>query len=205
MAPITRRALLCGAFATGGALLLAACGDTSGMNQGAATPLSGTPMGGMGGINGTPTSGDYDRDFIDLMVPHHQSAIDMAKVAQAHATHAELKTLADAIIGAQEGEIAQMKDWRKAWYGSDQIPAATGGQQMAGMDVNLDQLAAANPFDRAFLDAMLPHHRSAIEMAQEAQTHAQHPEVRALAGRIVTGQQRESDQMRAWRAQWYPG
>ena len=194
MYAITRRSLLSGAIATVGSLLLAACGSTdhSGMS-------------GMGEAASTPTSGDYDRNFIDLMAPHHQAAIDMAKVAQEHAEHAEMKTLADAIISAQDGEITQMKGWRKAWYGSGQLPAGMGGQQMAGMDVDLNQLAAAKPFDRAFIDAMLPHHQSAIEMAQEARTRAQHQEIKDLAGRIVTGQQREIDQMRAWRAQWYPG
>jgi len=210
MSSITRRTLIIGALAATGTTLLAACGgtDNAGMNHGAMTPMGGmaaTPTSGMAGMGGTPTSGDYDRDFIDMMVPHHQAAIDMAKVAQAHATHAELKSLADAIISAQEGEIAQMKGWRKAWYGSDQIPAGMGSHQMAGMDVDLNQLAAANPFDRAFIDAMMPHHQSAITMAQEAQTKAMHQEIRDLAGRIVADQQREIDQMRAWRAQWYPG
>ncbi len=175
----------------GGTALLAACG--------------GTDHSGMAGLTGTPTGGDYDRDFIDMMVPHHQAAVDMAKVGQAHAEHTELKTLADAIVKAQDGEIAQMKGWRKAWYGSDQIGTAMGGHPMAGMDVNLEQLAAAKPFDRAFIDAMLPHHQSAITLAQEAQTRAQHRELRDLTGRIIADQQREIDQMRAWRAQWYPG
>jgi uncharacterized protein (DUF305 family) len=42
-------------------------------------------------------------------------------------------------------------------------------------------------------------------MAREAQTEATHQEIRDLAGRIITAQQREIDQMQAWRAQWYPG
>ncbi len=202
MNAITRRSLMVGTLAMGGTALLAACGGTdhSGM-----AGMTGTSTGGMAGMTGTPTGGDYDRDFIDMMVPHHQAAVDMAKVAQAHAEHTELKTLADAIVKAQDGEIAQMKGWRKAWYGSDQIGTVMGGHPMAGMDVNLEQLAAAKPFDRAFIDAMLPHHQSAITMAQEAQTRAQHQELRDLAGRIVADQQREIDQMRAWRAQWYPG
>jgi uncharacterized protein (DUF305 family) len=195
--------LLVGALAAGGTALLTACGSM-GMDHSGMDHSSATPMGGMDHSSATP-SGDYDRSFIDLMVPHHQAAVEMAKVAQAHATHAELKTLADAIINAQDNEIAQMRGWRKAWYGSDQTPAGMGEHQMAGMDVDLNQLAAANPFDRAFIDAMIPHHQSAIEMAQEAQTRAQHQEIRDLAGRIIADQQREIDQMRVWRAQWYPG
>lgn len=169
--------------------LLAACGGSmSGMNHG-----------------GAATSAEFDRDFIDGMVPHLQAAIDMARVARRKAEHPELKQLADAIVADQDGEIAQMKAWRKAWYGSDQIAPGMGGHQMAGIDTDLGQLENAMPFEMSFIDAMMPHHQSAIDMAREAQTKATHQEIKDLAGRIVAAQQREIDQMKAWRAQWYPG
>ncbi len=129
----------------------------------------------------------------------------MAKVAQTKAEHAELKTLASAIIAAQDGEIAQMKGWRKAWYGSDQIAPGMGGHQMGGMDTDLAAFGNAQPFDRAFIDAMLPHHESAVMMAKEAQTKAEHQEIKDLAGRIIASQQQEINQMKGWRTQWYPG
>ena len=191
MTRLTRRALLRAALATGGGLLLTSCGGGD-MNHG----------GGHGGAAGTA---EYDQNFIDGMVPHHQAATDMAKVAQRKAEHPGIKGLADAIIADQEREIGQLKAWRKAWYGSDTIPAGMGGHQMAGMDVDLRQLEAAQPFDKAFIDAMIPHHQSAIDMAKAAQTQAKRQEIKDLAGQIVAAQQREIDQMRAWRAQWYPG
>ncbi len=175
------------------ALLLAACGAEGGHG------------GGHGSGSGSSANTPYEQGFIDAMVPHHQAAIDMAKVAQNKAEHPELKRLADAIVADQDREIGQMKAWRKAWYGSDAIPPGLGGHQMAGMDVDLKQLEKAQPFDRAFIDAMIPHHQSAIEMAREARTKAAHPEIKQLADEIIAAQQREIDQMRAWRAQWYPG
>ncbi len=175
------------------ALLLAACGAEGGHG------------GGHGSGSGSSANTPYEQGFIDAMVPHHQAAIDMAKVAQNKAEHPELKRLADAIVADQDREIGQMKAWRKAWYGSDAIPTGLGGHQMAGMDVDLKQLEKAQPFDRAFIDAMIPHHQSAIDMAKEARTKATHPEIKQLADEIIAAQQREIDQMRAWRAQWYPG
>jgi uncharacterized protein (DUF305 family) len=60
------------------------------------------------------------------------------------------------------------------------------------------------PFDRAFIDAMVPHHRAAIEMAQEAlDAGLTQPELINIADAIVTAQQIEIDQMLAWRDQWY--
>lgn len=190
----TRRAFLTAGGATLGALVLAGCGSTSSHdgNHGAVT-------------SGSPTSGDYDQNFIDAMLPHHQAAIDMAKIAQRKAEHSELKVLADAIVSAQDGEIAQMQAWRKAWFGSAEIAPGAGGHQMGGMDTDLKQLEVTTPFDKAFIDAMIPHHQSAIDMAQEAKTKAKRQEIKALAADIITAQQTEIEQMNGWRSAWYPG
>lgn len=65
------------------------------------------------------TTGEpFDLAFIDAMVRHHQSAIMMAQVALARAEHPELKALAQAIVDAQQREIAQMQEWRAAWSAS---------------------------------------------------------------------------------------
>jgi hypothetical protein len=61
------------------------------------------------------TGDDFDKAFIQAMIPHHQGAIDMAKAAQTSAKHAEIKRMADAIISAQQREIGQMNQWMKSW------------------------------------------------------------------------------------------
>ena len=64
----------------------------------------------MNNMNVKPT-GKPDRDFVLMMIPHHQGAIDMAKVELQYGTDAELRQLAADIVAAQEKEIAQMKAW----------------------------------------------------------------------------------------------
>ena len=58
-------------------------------------------------------TGDADADFVRGMIPHHQGAIDMAKILKENGKDPELKKLADDIITAQEKEIAFMNDWLK--------------------------------------------------------------------------------------------
>ncbi|STX55476.1 Uncharacterized protein conserved in bacteria [Legionella beliardensis] len=70
----------------------------------------------------------YDKRFIDLMIPHHEAAIMMAKDALNNATHPEIKEMAQKIIDAQEKEIQQLKAWRSQWYGSNQSSEQSSGQ-----------------------------------------------------------------------------
>jgi uncharacterized protein (DUF305 family) len=72
----------------------------------------------------TRAQAEFDQLFIDMLVPHHQSAIDAAQLAPSRAVHQEIKELAAAIIRAQQSEIDQMKAWRLTWYGAATSPTA---------------------------------------------------------------------------------
>lgn len=140
----------------------------------------------------------FDQVFIDNMIPHHQSAIEMARVELAKGRNPELRKIATDIVASQDGEITQMRAWRQAWFGSPDTPA-TPSMGMAGMDPG--RVAAASDVDRAFVDEMTPHHQGAVEMAREAQTASTRPEIRALAGAIITAQEREIAEFARLRAQ----
>jgi uncharacterized protein (DUF305 family) len=62
------------------------------------------------------TGDAFDQAFISEMIMHHQGAVEMAELALTNAKHQEIKDLANAIISAQNKEIADMKAWQKAWY-----------------------------------------------------------------------------------------
>lgn len=59
-------------------------------------------------------SGDADKDFAMMMIPHHQGAIDMAKVELEHGKDPMLREMAEKVIAAQEAEIAEFKKWLEA-------------------------------------------------------------------------------------------
>ena len=155
------------------------------------------------------TNQTFDRQFIDMMVPHHMGAVAMARIALARAQHAPIKRLARSIIADQDREIARMKEWRKAWYGRattppmDRMPMLPGLMMHMDMMGDVSRLKTATPFDRAFIDAMIPHHRMAVAAAKLELASGSHPELKALALSIIESQSREIGLMQAYREVWY--
>lgn len=56
-------------------------------------------------------TGDADKDFVMMMIPHHQAAVDMAKVVLEEGKDPEVRKMAEGVISAQEEEIKWMKQW----------------------------------------------------------------------------------------------
>ena len=61
---------------------------------------------------------DFDRMFLQMMIPHHEAAITMAQQALTQAEHPEIKTLAQRIVTTQQAEIGEMQGYLRAWYGA---------------------------------------------------------------------------------------
>jgi uncharacterized protein (DUF305 family) len=151
-------------------------------------------------------NGQYsDERFIDMMVPHHLMAIQMAQVAQKLGQHAQIKHLAAAIITTQGQEITELKALKQRLYGTSTTPTMMNPMQMdnTGM-MTPAQVAQQHPFDQAFIDSMIPHHASAIEMASVALLRSSNPDIRRIARAVVQAQSAEIGQMTRWRQAWYP-
>ena len=67
----------------------------------------------------------------------------------------------------------------------------------------MTELAASQPFDKAFIDAMVPHHQGAIVMATQLLETGTSPELQTMARAMVKAQTAEIAQMKKWRAEWY--
>ena len=153
-------------------------------------------------------NGEYsDERFIDAMVPHHQGAIDMAEVALERAEHPELRQLAENVIVDQEAEIEELRSIKEQEFGDPEDPLEISSEEMEMMGTMQDprELEREEPFDQAFIDAMIPHHESAISMAEVANEESDNLRIQNLAQRIIEAQDREIEQMTEWREEWYPG
>lgn len=193
-----------------------------------ATAAAGMDTMGTPGAGSMMPMGEIDLMFIDMMTPHNEGAIAMSEVALERAEHPELVELAQAIIDSQQAEIEQMQAWRDEWYPDAPVmsvdemmggmghmmPGMPGMQDMTGM-MGMGMMGMMDPkmmaeemrnapesFDLAFINAMIPHHLSALMMAEMAMQHATHPELAALAQDMITAQEAEIAMMREWRAAW---
>ncbi len=146
------------------------------------------------------TSGALDEQtFLEQMVPHHESAVEMATMALEKSTRPQVRRLAQEIIDAQEGEIAQMREWHQQWYASDL--QASGAMEM---DMGALEEVTGPDFDRMFLRKMIAHHASAIMMADAVTIDPPRSEVATLAGEIIAAQSKEIGEMQQWREKWFP-
>jgi uncharacterized protein (DUF305 family) len=198
-------------------VVLAGCSGNSGghdmntMNN----PPTAAPNSGQAGHN------QADVAFAQQMIPHHQGAIEMAKLADGRTTNPQVLDLAGRIQKAQDPEIRQMTGWLTAWGAA---PAPTGmggmppmsGHSMPGMDHNSMPMPSGAPipgmmnpgdmaklqqvkgaeFDHMWLQGMILHHQGAIDMARTEFVQGSNAEAKALAQRIIDAQQAEITEMK---------
>jgi uncharacterized protein (DUF305 family) len=137
--------------------------------------------------------------FAQMMIPHHEQAVEMSELAASRSQNTQLLELAEAIRGAQAPEIEQMKAWLKTAGAASDMGHDMHSMGMDGMltPEQMRELAAASgaDFDRLFLEGMILHHEGAMQMARMI-TNSENPEVRALGEEIIVSQRREIERMR---------
>jgi len=147
---------------------------------------------------------DADTMFAQMMIVHHEGAIEMADLAVEKADSEEVRSLAERISAAQGPEIEKMTSWLEAW-GEETSPMGGmegmdhGDMDMEGMSqeeamAELESLSGAE-FDQRFLELMIAHHRGAVDMAQEELDGGENPEALELAQKIIDDQQAEISEM----------
>ena len=186
---------------------LAACGSDHQAGAGHDKPVtpSGSAISG-----GAAANNAADRMFAQMMIPHHEQAVEMSDLAASRAADPEVKQLADQIKDAQAPEVTQMRDWLTRW--GVPMPTTSGDghgtghgmpemdHEMPGMmsDAEMARLKAATgpEFDRQFLTMMIAHHEGAITMSEEEIAQGANPDAKALAQQIINAQRTEIDTMK---------
>lgn len=130
---------------------------------------------------------EFDIAFLSQMIAHHAAAVQMAKDAASGATKPETKQEAQKVIDAQTREITQMTGWLKSWYNTAPNKAE---QALVNADMK-SMMEMPTTTDAMFFQMMIPHHQGAIDMSELALKNAARPELKKLAGQIITAQKAE--------------
>jgi uncharacterized protein (DUF305 family) len=151
---------------------------------------------------------DADVAFLQDMIPHHQQAIDMAKLVEGRTRRPELVKLATSITASQGAEIRTMQGFLTRW--NRPAPAVEGAghdePQAPGMlgEGQLDwlQTLAGARFDLGFVTMMRTHHGGAVEMAEAELRSGSSASIKTLAKRMIAAQQAEIRQLQGWKDAW---
>ena len=135
--------------------------------------------------------------FLQMMIPHHQQAIDISNLAMKSSQDSELLALAKIIARDQAAEIQKMKAWLKDAGASEDMGHSMDG--MGGM-LSPDELSALSAatgkaFDILWLKGMTDHHDGAIHMTQMIED-ARNPEIKAFGEKVIADQSAQIEQMK---------
>jgi uncharacterized protein (DUF305 family) len=177
--------------------VLAACGSNSSDTAGGSDATTAS-------TTATNTFNDADVMFAQMMIPHHEQAIEMSDMALDPTMGAseEILDLATQIKDAQDPEITQMKNLLMAWNKPEAADSGMDHSSMMSGMMSSDEMAElgkkmGKDFDVAWAEAMIAHHEGAIEMANTVLDDGTNADIRALAQAVIKGQQAEIETLRS--------
>jgi uncharacterized protein (DUF305 family) len=150
------------------------------------------------------TGKTFDIYWMSQMIAHHNIAVDMANFVLKKGKDANVKKAAQDIVRVQSLEVKQMTGWLKDWYN-----AKPNAAQMKLMVVDMQPMVDASQgkmaghsmmgnADKNFLESMIPHHQSAVDMAKLALIKALRPELKTFAQGVIDVQTKEITQYETW-------
>lgn len=161
--------------------------------------LSGT----MAKMDQLEMSGAFDLDFANMMILHHQAAIDMSKIEIAQGRDEQIIAMAQSIQTLQTAQIEQMEAF-VANFKMPVVKTGTTGNQpilpliMKSMMNKMNNMAMTGHTDQDFIAMMIPHHRSAVVMAENELRHGKDEELKKLAEQMIVDQNNEIEEFKAW-------
>ena len=151
-------------------------------------------------MHASKSTGNNDIDFATMMLTHHKGAVEMSKVEINQGSNAELKTFAQKVIDDQNKEIAFMEEFiskapKSVSANATDFQKALSSSMMAMMN---DTRADYNNIDKDFAAQMIPHHQSAVDMAQAYLKYGQEASLQTLCKNILDSQSKEIHWLKEW-------
>lgn len=153
----------------------------------------------MAKMHGGMMTGSPDQDFAMMMIEHHKGAVEMANIELQSGKDTQLRTMAENIIKAQQTEIKMFQDFLTKNPSTTMdmgMNIPSNKELMDTMNMNMPQLKGNTDFDFATL--MIPHHQSAVDMANVELKYGKFDEIKKMAQQIITDQQKEIKDFQDW-------
>lgn len=156
----------------------------------------------MHAMENIPKTGNASIDFLNGMIPHHESAVEMAESYLEYGGSDEtLKTLAENIKTTQTEEIRQMKELIEKYQSEGHTDNDQESAYLDEYDKMLDHdhemsKSGADSLEHAFAEGMIMHHQMAVDMAKSILEYTNYEEIRTLAQNIIDAQEKEIEEMR---------
>ena len=148
-------------------------------------------------------TGNNDIDYANMMLQHHQAAVDMANLQQNKGTDTTLKNFSKGVVNAQQKEIKLMGEFVSK---ATATASPDNGQFKKAMDASMETMMSASPviynnIDKDFVAQMIPHHQSAVDMAMAYLQYGKDGQLRKMSEDIISSQEKEI----GWLKSWQPG
>lgn len=143
-------------------------------------------------------TGNNNADYATMMIAHHIGAVEMSDLLLKKGKDPVLKSFAQKVIAAQNKEIEQMRNFsntREISVDSDKFQQALNQSMAAMMDKNIK---IHDDIDKDYAQQMIPHHKSAVDMAEVYLKFGKQPDLLALSKSIVTEQNKEIAELEMW-------
>jgi uncharacterized protein (DUF305 family) len=153
-------------------------------------------------MSGMKMSGDFDMDFANMMIEHHQGAIDMSETELKSGQDEKMKAMAQAIISKQKEELNMLRDIVK---NSKPMKMDMGkhdelSKNMDDMKAKMGNMKMSGNTDKDFATMMISHHEGAIKMSKDELSHGMNDKLKEMAKKGIADQTKEIGEFKSWLA-----
>jgi uncharacterized protein (DUF305 family) len=144
-------------------------------------------------------TGDFDIDFANMMIEHHQGAIDMGEQEVSSGKDDKIKGMAQRIITSQKEEIAKLQDFVKTYKPSGMKHGEGELQKsMSDMESKMKNMQMTGDIDKDFATMMVSHHEGAVEMSKMQLANGMSSKLKQMAQKTITEQNKEIKEFKSW-------
>ena len=173
--------------------------ETKTDNSGMSNDLMSSMNAMMSRMKDVKISGDFDIDFANMMIEHHQGAIDMSEKDLSAGQDDKMKEMAQKIISAQKDEIAKLRDFVKTYkpsgmkHGEGEL-----NKTMSDVESKMKNIQMTNDIDKDFAAMMVIHHEGAVEMSKKETTNGMSSKLKQMAQKGRDEQSKEIKEFKDW-------